>query len=68
MPVGEPRHARFDDRAELSIVRTLIEGDLGGSFIMENDARGAGHGTHARIRLPKAEPEENHTVIQSLEE
>ena len=52
----------------LSIVRTLIEGDLGGSFVMENDARGAGHGTHARIRLPKAEPEENHTVIQSLEE
>ncbi|WP_415945696.1 sensor histidine kinase [Selenomonas montiformis] len=52
----------------LSIVRTLIEGDLDGMFDLENDARGPGHGTHARIRLPKPDPDEHHGVVQSLEE
>ena len=40
----------------LSIVRTLVEGDLGGTFVLENDERGSGHGTHARLKLPKAQP------------
>lgn len=52
----------------LSIVRTLIEGDLDGSFTLENDARGEGHGTHACICLPKPEKEIANEVVQSLEE
>lgn len=40
----------------LSIVRTLVEGDLGGTFVLENDERGSGYGTHARLKLPKAQP------------
>lgn len=52
----------------LSIVRTLIEGDLEGSFELYNDVRGAGYGTHACIRLPMPEQDFSHEVIQSLEE
>ncbi|MBE6073750.1 MAG: histidine kinase [Selenomonas ruminantium] len=52
----------------LSIVRTLVEGDLEGTFVLENDARGSGHGTHAYIRLPKPEQEITSDVVQSLEE
>ena len=52
----------------LSIVRTLIEGDLEGSFELVNDERGADCGTHARIRLPKPEQEFSQEVVQSLEE
>lgn len=67
---GLPEH--FDPKKTrslgLSIVRTLIEGDLEGSFALANDARGAGYGTHACIRLPKPEPDFSHEVIQSLEE
>lgn len=48
----------------LSIIRTLIEGDLGGSFRLENDASGTG--THAYIVLPK--PELPGQVVASLEE
>ena len=48
----------------LSIIRTLIEGDLGGSFRLENDA--SGRGTHAYIVLPK--PELRGQVVASLEE
>ncbi|SHL03979.1 Two-component sensor histidine kinase, contains HisKA and HATPase domains [Selenomonas ruminantium] len=48
----------------LSIIRTLIEGDLGGSFWLENDA--SGRGTHAYIVLPK--PELSGQVVASLEE
>ena len=48
----------------LSIIRTLIEGDLGGSFHLENDA--SGRGTHAYIVLPK--PELSEHVVASLEE
>lgn len=40
----------------LSIVRTLVEGDLGGTFVLENDEKGKGYGTHARLYLPKAQP------------
>lgn len=40
----------------LQIVRTLIEGDLGGSFELKNDVRGRAHGTHAYIRIPKEQP------------
>ena len=53
----------------ISIVRTLIEGDLGGSLSLENDERGPGFGTHAKIRLPKPEDiDYRHEVVQSLEE
>jgi two-component sensor histidine kinase len=52
----------------LSIVRTLIEGDLEGSFTLENDGRGRGYGTHARISVPKPEQEISNEVVQSLEE
>ena len=61
----DPRRSRS---LGLSIVRTLVEGDLGGSFTLENDAQGPGFGTHARICLPKPESEEDTTVVQSLEE
>lgn len=37
----------------LQIVRTLIEGDMGGTFTLESD-----HGTHARITLPRHKEEE----------
>ena len=37
-------------------MRTLVEGDLGGTFVLENDEKGRGHGTHARLYLPKAQP------------
>lgn len=40
----------------LTIVQTLVEGDLGGTFSIENDERGAGHGTHARLLIPKVQP------------
>ena len=40
----------------LQIVRTLIEGDLGGSFELRNDVRGREHGTHAYICIPKEQP------------
>lgn len=53
----------------ISIVRTLIEGDLGGFLSLENDERGPGFGTHAKIRLPKPEDiDYRHEVVQSLEE
>lgn len=48
----------------LSIIRTLIEGDLGGSFRLENDD--SGQGTHAYIVLPK--PKSQGRVVASLEE
>ena len=38
----------------LSIVRTLVEDDLGGTFSLCRDARSGG--THARITLPKVQP------------
>ena len=66
LPAGfNPRKTRS---LGLSIVRTLIEGDLEGSFTLENDARGQGYGTHARISIPKPEREISSEVIQSLEE
>ena len=40
----------------LTIVQTLVEGDLGGTFAIENDERGPGHGTHARLCIPKVQP------------
>lgn len=40
----------------LTIVQTLVEGDLGGTFAIENDERGLGHGTHARLCIPKVQP------------
>lgn len=40
----------------LTIVQTLVEGDLGGTFSIENDERGPGHGTHARLCIPKLQP------------
>ena len=40
----------------LNIVQTLVEGDLGGTFAIENDERGLGHGTHARLCIPKVQP------------
>ena len=40
----------------LTIVQTLVEGDLGGTFAIENDERGLGHGTHARLFIPKVQP------------
>ena len=46
-----PRHS-----LGLTIVQTLVEGDLGGTFSIENDERGSGHGTHARLRIPKVQP------------
>ena len=46
-----PRHS-----LGLTIVQTLVEGDLGGTFSIENDERGPGHGTHARLRIPKVQP------------
>ncbi|WP_462394069.1 histidine kinase N-terminal domain-containing protein [Mitsuokella multacida] len=46
-----PRHS-----LGLTIVQTLVEGDLGGTFSIENDERGSGHGTHARLRIPKMQP------------
>lgn len=52
----------------LSIVRTLVEGDLEGRFTLENDARGAEHGTHAIIYIPQPELPDSHVVVQSLEE
>ena len=56
--VGLPEN--FCDRPRrslgLQIVRTLVEGDLGGTFRLENDPRGREHGTHARISLPKDQP------------
>ena len=48
----------------LSIIRTLIEGDLGGSFRLEN--ADAGKGTHAYMVLPV--PENQGQVVASLEE
>jgi two-component sensor histidine kinase len=48
----------------LSIIRTLIEGDLEGSFLLENDS--SGPGTHAYIVLPK--PQAQGQVVASLEE
>jgi two-component sensor histidine kinase len=48
----------------LSIIRTLIEGDLEGSFRLENDS--SGRGTHAYIVLPK--PQAQGQVVASLEE
>ena len=55
--VGLP--AGFDmERLEslgLTIVKTLVEGDLGGSFSIGSGAAGA-CGTHARLSLPKAQP------------
>jgi len=48
----------------LSIIRTLVEGDLEGSFRLENDL--SGEGTHAYIILPK--PEKKDKVVASLEE
>lgn len=52
----------------LSIVRTLVKGDLEGTFELVNDSRGMDYGTHALIHIKKSEPTENHTVVQSLEE
>lgn len=46
-----PRHS-----LGLTIVQTLVEGDLGGTFSIENDERGPGHGTHACLRIPKVQP------------
>ena len=46
-----PRHS-----LGLTIVQTLVEGDLGGTFSIENDERGPRHGTHARLRIPKVQP------------
>ncbi|WP_301955586.1 histidine kinase N-terminal domain-containing protein [Mitsuokella jalaludinii] len=46
-----PRHS-----LGLTIVQTLVEGDLGGTFSIENDERGLGHGAHARLRIPKVQP------------
>lgn len=46
-----PRHS-----LGLTIVQTLVEGDLGGTFSIENDEWGPGHGTHARLRIPKVQP------------
>lgn len=46
-----PRHS-----LGLTIVQTLVEGDLGGTFSIENDERGPGHGAHARLRIPKVQP------------
>ena len=51
----------------LSIVRTLVEGDLGGTFALENDTR-AGHGTHARLQIPKPADSEFGPTVQSLQE
>ena len=48
----------------LSIIRTLLEGDLEGSFRLENDE--SGRGTHAYIVLPK--PQAQGQVVASLEE
>lgn len=51
----------------ISIVRTLIEGDLEGTVVWQNDAR-AEHGTHVLIDLPKPEKVTSHEVVQSLKE
>lgn len=40
----------------LTIVQTLVEGDLGGTFTLANDEQGEGHGTHARLLIPKIQP------------
>lgn len=40
----------------LQIARTLIEGDLGGTFELANDPRGREHGTHVYICIPKDQP------------
>lgn len=65
LPAGfEPQKTRS---LGMSIVRTLIEGDLEGSVRWENDAR-AEHGTHVRIDLPKPEKTTSHEVVQSLKE
>ncbi|MCR5758016.1 MAG: sensor histidine kinase [Selenomonas sp.] len=48
----------------LSIIRTLIEGDLAGTFQLVNDA--SGRGTHAYIVLPRPEGQEQ--IVAGLEE
>ena len=59
LPHGVGLPAGFDmERLEslgLTIVKTLVEGDLGGSFSIGSGAAGA-CGTHARLSLPKAQP------------
>lgn len=42
----------------LQIVKTLVEGDLGGTFALQNDSRGAGYGTHALLTIAKPDGEE----------
>ena len=63
---GLPENFRLGQQRSLglSIIRTLIEGDLGGSFRLENDD--AGKGTHAYMVLPV--PENQGQVVASLEE
>lgn len=58
--IGLPDGFKMKGRKSLglSIVQTLVEGDLGGSFALENDPRGKGFGTHARIVLSRAEVEQ----------
>ena len=46
----------FEDMPRKSLGLTLVEGDLGGTFAIENDERGPGHGTHARLCIPKVQP------------
>ena len=42
----------------LQIVRTLVEGDLGGEFRLESD----GEGTHARLIVPRGNDKEEKSV------
>lgn len=51
----------------LSIVRTLVEGDLSGEISFSSDER-EHHGTHACITIPKPDPREFGPTVQSLQE